>query len=80
MERQVTVRGVSDELAKRLKALAESRNESVNSLVLQLLSQAVGLDERRERLARYVTWNEADLREFNEAQSAQRTIDEALWK
>jgi hypothetical protein len=41
---------------------------------------AVGVDERRARLARYVTWTPEDLVEFDEALAAQRTIDEPLWR
>lgn len=77
---QITVRGVSQDLAARLKKLAGARQESVNSTVLHLLRAATGIDERGERLKRYATWNEADLEEFESALRAQRTIDAELWK
>jgi hypothetical protein len=35
---------------------------------------AVGPDERRRKLARYVTWTSEDLAEFNEALAAQRRL------
>lgn len=41
---------------------------------------AVGVDERRRRLARYATWTQEDLEEFNEALVAQRSIDDPLWR
>jgi hypothetical protein len=36
-------------------------------------------DARRGRLARYSTWTEADVREFETALTAQRVVDPKLW-
>ena len=81
MTRQITLRNVGPELSKRLQRLAEAKGTSVNTAILQLLQQAVGLDEsaRRQRLLRYTTWSEDELREFQEALSAQRKVDPKLW-
>lgn len=76
MGRQLTIRGVPDEVSQRLKNLSRARGQSLNSTVLALLKNAVGVDERRKRLARYTTWTQDDLKEFNEALAAQRTTDE----
>jgi plasmid stability protein len=78
--KQLTIRNVSADLARRLKELSESRGESVNATVLHILSQALDVDERRRRLERYATWSDADRREFETALAAQRSIDDALWK
>jgi hypothetical protein len=78
--KQITIRNPSPELARRLKSLSEARGESLNSTILRLLEEAVGIHERRERLRRYATWSEGDRREFEEALDAQRAIDEALWR
>lgn len=78
--KQITIRHPSPELARRLKAVAEARGESLNATILSLLSEAVGVDERRRRLARYATWTQEDLAEFEGALREQRTIDEELWK
>lgn len=78
--RQITIRNPSTELAKRLRMISEARKESLNSTILRLLEEAVGLHERRERLRRYATWTDADRDEFEEALAAQRTIDEGLWR
>lgn len=78
--KQITVRNVSPELASRLKELSAARGESVNATVLYLLSQALDVNERRRRLARYGTWSEADRAEFDAALEAQRTIDDTLWR
>lgn len=77
---QLTLRNVDPELSRRLRVISAERDESVNSTVLHLLRRAVGLDERRERLTRYATWNAEDLREFTAALDAQRVVDESRWE
>jgi len=49
-------------------------------VVLGILEAAVGVDERRHRLARYATWTPEDIAEFNEALAAQRLVDDPLWR
>lgn len=80
MSKQLTIRGVTKELSRRLEKLAEARGQSVNATVLQLLERAVGINGRRERLARYATWTAEDLKEFEEALRAQRVVDRRLWE
>jgi len=80
MAKQLTIRGVSEEVGERLETLSRAQGLSVNTLVLQILAAAVGVDERRRRLSRYVTWTPEDLAEFNEALAAQRPIDDPLWR
>ena len=79
MARQLTIRGVSDEVDQRLKTLSRTRGESVNRVVLKILEAAVGVDERQRRLQRYATWSEEDLAEFERTLLQQRVIDEGLW-
>lgn len=79
--KHITIRNVSPELARRLKAQAEATGESVNTTVLGLLERALGVDERRRRLeARYGTWSEQDYMEFESALRAQRQVDEKIWR
>lgn len=78
MKRQLTIRGVSGEVGRRLENL--SRGQSLNATVLEILESAVGVGQRRQRLARYATWTQADLEEFNEALVTQRIIDDPLWR
>ena len=77
---QITLRNVDPALSSRLRAISEERRESLNSTVLHILRKAVGLDQRRERLKRYATWNGDDAREFNDALAAQRVVDERNWE
>jgi hypothetical protein len=81
MAKQLTIRGVSEEVGQRLERLSQARGQSVNTTVLSILESAVGVgNERRKRLARYATWTPEDQAEFNEALALQRTIDDPLWR
>jgi plasmid stability protein len=80
MAKRLTIRGVSDEVGRRLERLSQARGQSVNATVLHILEAAVGVDERRRRLARYAAWTPENQAEFNEALALQRTIDDPLWR
>ena len=79
MASQLTIRGVTDELNRRLTKLSKNKGQSVNSVALRILEDAVGIDARRQRLDRYMTWSPADLKEFEAALRDQRVIDDELW-
>jgi len=79
MARQLTIRGLPDQVAERLTRLSEERGTSVNATVVEILKRAVGVHERRTRLERYVTWTDEDLAEFNDVLASQRVIDDKLW-
>jgi plasmid stability protein len=80
MSRQLTIRGVPDEVACRLEQVSRARGQSVNRTVKEILEQAVGSNDRERRLRRYVTWTAADLAEFSEALARQRTVDDETWR
>ena len=80
MASQLTIRGVTGELSRRLTDLGRSKGESVNTVALRILEEAVGLEARRARLDRYMTWTPSDLKEFDDALKAQRVIDDDLWR
>lgn len=79
MPTQLTIRGVTDELNRRLTKLGKSKGQSVNTVALRILEDAVGIDARRQRLDRYMTWSSADLKDFEAALKDQRVIDDELW-
>lgn len=80
MAKQLTVRGVPDEVANRLDKISKARGQSMNATINDLLAQAAGEDARRRWLERFATWTAADLAEFEASLAAQRTIDDALWR
>jgi plasmid stability protein len=79
MAKQLTIRGLPNEVAERLTKLSHERGKSVNAMVVEILKRAVDVHERRARLENYVTWTDEDLADFSEALSAQRVVDEEVW-
>ncbi len=80
MSRQLTVRGVPEEVGSKLEAMSRNRGQSMNSTIVEILSSAVGFTERRKRLERFATWTQQDLEEFQQSLADQRRIDEDLWR
>jgi len=80
MSRQLTVRGVSDDVAVRLEQLSRARGQSVNATVNEILEHTVGVDAKRRQLERYATWTARELTEITESLAAQRTVDDSLWR
>jgi plasmid stability protein len=78
--KQLTIRNVPDEVAERLDILGREQGTSVNAVVIGILTVAVGVNARRDRLHRYATWTKEDAREFQKALAAQRVVDEKLWR
>ena len=80
MARQLTIRNVPAEVGKRLDRLSRERGESLNTVVVGILTESVGVDARRARLARYATWTEDEAAVFGEALASQRVIAGELWR
>lgn len=80
MSRQLTIRNVPAEVGKRLDRLSRERGESLNTVVVGILTDSVGVDARRARLERYATWTADDAAAFDEVLASQRVIDADLWR
>lgn len=80
MPRQLTIRNVPDEVARRLERLCRERDESLNTTVVKILTESVGVDARLTRLRRYATWTAEEVAGFNDALGQQRVIDADLWR
>ena len=80
MPRQLTIRNVPDDVGRRLDRLSRDRGESLNSVVVAILTESVGVDARRARLERYATWTDAEAQTFDDALASQRVIDADLWR
>ena len=82
--RHLTIRNVSDELADRLEAEKQVRGRSLNQTVLDLLSQALGLDgggrHSNGLKALAGTLSAAEVEELESALQLTREIDEELWR
>ncbi|MBI4651780.1 antitoxin [Candidatus Desantisbacteria bacterium] len=80
----ITVRGIDNEVSKALKEKAKENRTSVNSIVLEVIKEALGLIKRKtiyhdlDHLAG--TWNEKDFKDFQNKITDFETIDENMWK
>ena len=78
--KQITVRGVSPKLGRRLHDMSRARGKSLNATVLELLEQAAGVEGRKEWLRRFMTWTPDEVRAFHAVIQAQRPVDDRLWR
>ena len=85
---QLTIRGFDDELAGRIRQLANAEGISLNRAVLKLLRRGAGLGERHDN-ANLVgdsldhligTWTEEEASEFDRALEDFSRIDEEMWR
>ncbi|MBI5207152.1 MAG: antitoxin [Candidatus Firestonebacteria bacterium] len=80
----ITVRGIDNEVSKALKEKAKEERTSVNSIILEVIKEALGLKKRKaiyhdlDHLAG--TWNEKDFKDFQNKITDFETIDENMWK
>jgi len=82
--RHLTVRNVPPELARALQEEKKRRGSSLNQVILDLLTQGLGVGTGRRRsngLARLAgTWTQRDLEDFEAAVAVTEQIDEELWR
>ena len=82
--RHLTIRDVSSELARSLKAEARRRGTTLNQTVKDLLAKALGIDSPEEfdngLSALAGTWTADDLKEFERVTGAFEEIDDELWR
>jgi hypothetical protein len=81
--RQLTIRGVTDDLARALEQARKQRGSSLNQTVLELLRQGLGLSSNRfdnglSKLAG--TWTKKEFHDFEKNVAAFNQVDEEIWK
>lgn len=83
----LSIRGIDEETARLLKEAARKTGTSVNSRVLELIRQGLGLEQGAGRGAQYRdldhlagTWSEEDQGAFEAATAAFEEVDEELWR
>ena len=85
MQSNIHLRGIDKLLLSRLKQEAAEQDVSVNSLVLQLLKQALGLATQRhvsvyhdlDKLAG--TWSKQEAKTFTKSVADFEKIDKDIW-
>lgn len=86
--KQLTVRGVNDDLHNALKREADRRGTSMNRVVLALLKEAMGVSNGNGRFQPLFddldhlagTWSQKEAEIFEESLNQQRAIDETMWQ
>ena len=85
--KQLTIRGLGDELAQAIRRLANRNGTSLNRAAVELLRRGAGLERGQgsdtvgSSLDHLIgTWSDAEADEVAQALGHFETIDEAMWK
>lgn len=83
--RHLTVRRLPAALARALEREKRRRGVSLNQVVLDLLAQALGVEQRQAQRSNGLrrlagTWSEKEFEQFENALSSAEQIDEELWR
>lgn len=83
----VTIRGVDENIAKKLKIAAKKQGKSVNQLILGFIKLNLGLKKEKKFSRNYDDlddlfgrWNNDEYDKINKSINSQRQIDQELWK
>jgi len=83
----ISIRGVDDELTRRLKEEAETAHKSLNQLVIDIMKQHVGLGKKKQFTNKYHDmdelfgqWSEDEFTAIQGKMDSERQVDEELWK
>ena len=86
--KQLTIRGVADELHHEIRIRADQQNMSINRYILSIIKKQVGFlnyeelhDTEFDDLDYLAgTWSQEEYQEFKELLHGQRSIDPQLWQ
>jgi len=86
--KQITIRGIPDDVQKAVKKEAARKKTSLNKALVSILERGAGTDVLDKKApVQYHDldhiaglWAKEDAAEFDRALDAQRKIDEGLWK
>ena len=85
--KQLTIRGLGDELTRAIRRLANRDGTSLNRATVKLLRRGAGLERGQGRdtvgssLDHLIgTWSDADADEMERALRHFETIDEGMWE
>ena len=86
MMKSITIHGIDDYLADRIKTRAASEGLSVNKTIKKLLEMSLGMKPKPEKsnvddfIEFSGLWSESDLKEFEEHSAGVRAIDPEDWQ
>lgn len=82
----MTLRGIDDRTAAALKEKARKESTSVNTLMLRIIKESLGMEKKKrgvvyddlDHLAG--TWSKEDAAEFERATAVFERVDEEMWR
>lgn len=85
--KSITLRGLDEVLAKKLKREAEQQGKSLNQLILDTLKERLGLKKLRKFSAvhhdmdhLFGKWSEEEFQQIQGKINSERKIDKELWR
>ena len=85
--KQLTVRGLDDELSSRLRRLAEREGTSLNQAALRVLRKGAGIEDSERNTNTigsslddlFGAWSPDEAEAFNKALAVFEAVDESAW-
>jgi len=83
---QITLRGIDEEVEKRIRRMARKKGKSLNKVILEMIYQHTGhkkgnQEPRGESLRKLAGgWSRKQAETFFESIKSCEQIDEAMWK
>jgi plasmid stability protein len=85
--KNITVRGIDDDLNEKLREKAREKGVSINQIVIDALKEQLGLRKKKKFTVVYSDldhmfgrWSEEDFRRIQGKIDAERVVDTELWK
>lgn len=84
---QLTIRGLSEEIAQVIRDLAKKEGVSLNQAVLRLIQKGAGLDPKPTDDGRinhaldtfFGGWSDSDAKDFEQSTTSMNNIDDDFW-
>jgi plasmid stability protein len=82
----MTLRGIDDTISGALKEKARREDTSVNTVMLRILKEGLGLEKKKRNVVYddldhlAGTWSAEDAAEFEKATAVFEKVDEDMWK
>jgi len=82
----MTLRGIDDTISGALKEKARREDTSVNSVMLRILKEGLGLEKKKRNVVYddldhlAGTWSAEDAAEFERATAVFEKVDDEMWK
>jgi hypothetical protein len=82
--KQFTLRGIDPQIEKKIRFLANERQQSINQVLVTIIHQSLGKGKKSSRAAsleRFAGgWSEKEAADFNRAIQVFEQIDEEKWR